>query len=167
MNREQVKQELLKGRVLEELFEFRSGQGCDIYKGEFSLSDEIIYILALDLNEIPIHEAVEKEEVDWVINAMYSGLVLPCGNFDEFSTRYLRQCRVVVSQRCHRIVSFLRLALTQISGTDIHRYFRKAVLDFLEQCSGKEELAKELFWYCDWQHPSSAWYGDFLWDMEE
>ena len=76
MNREQVKQELLKGRVLEELFEFRSGQGCDIYKGEFSL-----------------------------------------------------YC--------------------------------------LEQCGGKEELAKELFWYCDWQHPSSAWYGDFLWDMEE
>jgi fucose 4-O-acetylase-like acetyltransferase len=55
-------------------------------------------------------------------------LVLPCVNFDEFSTHSLRQCRVVVSQRCHRIVSFLRLALTQISGTDIHRYFRKAVL---------------------------------------
>lgn len=113
MNREQVKQELLKGRVLEELFEFQTGQGCDIYKGEFSLSDEIIYIPDLDLNEIPIHEAVEKEEVDWVVNAMYSGL------------------------------------------------------DFLEQCGGKEELAKELFWYCDWQHPSSAWYADFLWDVEE
>ena len=40
-------------------------------------------------------------------------------------------------------------------------------LDFLEQCGGKEELAKELFLYCDWQHPSSAWYADFLWDMEE
>ena len=56
-------------------------------------------------------------------------LVLHCGNFDEFSTHFLRQCRVVVSQRCHRIASLLRLALTQISGTDIHRYFRNAVLE--------------------------------------
>lgn len=56
-------------------------------------------------------------------------LVLPCGNFGEFSTHSLRQCCVVISQRYHRIASFFRLALTQISGTDIHRYFRKAVLD--------------------------------------
>ena len=32
---------------------------------------------------------------------------------------------------------------------------------------GKEDLARELFEYCDWQHPSSAWYADFLCDMEE
>lgn len=113
MNREQVKVELLKGRTLEELFEFQLGQECDIYKGEFSLSDEIIYIPDLDLNEIPIHEVVEKEEVDRVVNAMYSGM------------------------------------------------------DFLEQCGGKEDLARELFEYCDWQHPSSAWYANFLCDMEE
>ena len=113
MNREQVKEELLKGRTLEELFEFQPGQECDIYKGEFSRSYEIIYIPDLDLNEIPIHEVVEKEEVDRVVNTMYSGM------------------------------------------------------DFLEQCGGKENLARELFEYCDWQHPSSAWYADFLCDMEE
>ncbi len=55
-------------------------------------------------------------------------LVLPCGNFGELSTRSLCHCRVVISQRCHRIASFFRLALTQISGTDFHRYFRNAVL---------------------------------------
>ena len=33
------------------------------------------------------------------------------------STRYLRHRRVVVSQQCHRIASFLRLALTKISST--------------------------------------------------
>ncbi len=32
------------------------------------------------------------------------------------STRYLHHCRVVVSQRCRRIASFLRLALIQISS---------------------------------------------------
>ena len=33
------------------------------------------------------------------------------------STRYLRHCRVGFNRRCHRIASFSRLALTQISGT--------------------------------------------------
>lgn len=72
MNRDQVKQELLKGWNLEELFEFGPGQECDIYKGEISLSDDIIYIPDIDLNENPIHEAIE--EVDQIVNAMYGGL---------------------------------------------------------------------------------------------
>lgn len=28
--------------------------------------------------------------------------------------------------------------------------------DFIETCDGDEEMAKRLFAYCDWQHPSSA-----------
>lgn len=28
--------------------------------------------------------------------------------------------------------------------------------DFLRECNGNEGLARHLFWYCDWQHPSSA-----------
>ena len=28
--------------------------------------------------------------------------------------------------------------------------------DFLEECNGNLELAERLYWYCDWQHPSSA-----------
>ncbi len=66
---------------------------------------------------------------------LYELLVLPCGNFGELSTRSLCHCCVVISQRCHRIASFFRLALTQISGTDFHRYFRNAVLDV----KGEEE----------------------------
>ena len=74
-------------------------------------------------------------------------LVLHCGNFDEFSTHSLRQCRVVVSQRCHRIASLLRLALTQISGADIHRYLRNAVLGLYFLVSGSEEAIPALFLY--------------------
>lgn len=29
--------------------------------------------------------------------------------------------------------------------------------DFLDECGGDETLAERLFWYCDWQHPSSAY----------
>lgn len=32
--------------------------------------------------------------------------------------------------------------------------------DFLEQCNGDREKAKQLFQYCDWQHPSSAMAAD-------
>lgn len=28
--------------------------------------------------------------------------------------------------------------------------------DFLDECGGDVDLAERLFWYCDWQHPSSA-----------
>ena len=28
--------------------------------------------------------------------------------------------------------------------------------DFIDECSGDEEMAERLFRYCDWQHPSSA-----------
>lgn len=28
--------------------------------------------------------------------------------------------------------------------------------DFIEECEGDVALAERLFWYCDWQHPSSA-----------
>lgn len=28
--------------------------------------------------------------------------------------------------------------------------------DFIDECDGDVEKAERLFWYCDWQHPSSA-----------
>ena len=28
--------------------------------------------------------------------------------------------------------------------------------DFIDICGGDTDLAERLFWYCDWQHPSSA-----------
>lgn len=29
--------------------------------------------------------------------------------------------------------------------------------DFVDECGGNEELAKRLFWCCDWQNPGSAY----------
>lgn len=49
------------------------------------------------------------------------------------STRYLRHRRVVVSQQCHRIASFLRLVLSQISGTVFHCYLGNAVLGYIKR----------------------------------
>ena len=81
-----------------------------------------------------VHRLTKKLSMEKIENSylkacyMDHTLVLPCGNFGELSTRSLCHCCVVISQRCHRIASFFRLALTQISGTDFHRYFRNAVL---------------------------------------
>ena len=87
MNREQVKEELLKGRTLEELFEFHPGQECDIYKGEFSLSDEIIYIPEepwkerrwLNVDEIKIFLDETKESYDLYRNAYWRGRRIEMG----------------------------------------------------------------------------------------
>ena len=56
-------------------------------------------------------------------------LVQHCANNSEYSTCYLHQSCVVVSQQCHRIASFLRLVLSQISGTVFHCYLGNTVLD--------------------------------------
>ncbi len=37
--------------------------------------------------------------------------------------------------------------------------------EFIDECGGDVEKAERLFWYCDWQHPSSA--VDELADDEE
>lgn len=58
-----------------------------------------------------------------------AALVQHCANSSEYSTCYLHQSCVVVSQQCHRIASFLRLALSQISGTVFHCYLGNAVLE--------------------------------------
>ena len=44
MTKRELKDKLLTGSVLEDLFEFSDGQDCLIYKGNFEVSDQIIYI---------------------------------------------------------------------------------------------------------------------------
>ena len=39
-------------------------------------------------------------------------------------------------------------------------------MDFIEECQGNIQMAERLFWYCDWQHPSSA-LPEIIYDEEE
>ncbi len=71
-----------------------------VYSGKFALN-------VLDLNRADL--ATDEDRM-WKL--VHRFLIPPIP-----STRYLHHCRVVVSQRCHRIASFLRLALIQISST--------------------------------------------------
>lgn len=93
-----VREQLRNGKTLSELFTFREGQDCLIFKAdEFSISDEVIYIPDIDLNEINIYKKLSEEEIDSL--PLYTGK------------------------------------------------------DFLEECNGKEDAARLLFSWCDWQNP--------------
>ena len=104
MTKAELREKLQHGRTLDELFHFADGQECLIYKADdFVEGDTIIYILDIDLNQLPMDRAItDAEELHWVAECCYTGD------------------------------------------------------DFIEECGGNEELAERLFWYCDWQHPSSA-----------
>ena len=73
MTKQELREALLDGKRMDELFEFSSGQECEIYKSdEFCLGNDIIYIPDLDLNHIPSGTCNEKE-VDEILYCCYTG----------------------------------------------------------------------------------------------
>lgn len=64
---------LKTGASLDSIFCFSNGQNCLIYKGNFQVSDDIIYIPDIDLNDISINRKLSDEEIETVIDHCYSG----------------------------------------------------------------------------------------------
>ena len=109
MTKKELKEQLQNGKLMSDLFDYTYGQDCDIYKNdEWELSDDIIYIPDIQLN-----------------------------NIDYFD--YLRSKGKNVEERIEEVIDCT--------------YTGK---DFMELADGDEGIAKELFYYVDWQHPSSA-----------
>ena len=55
MTKAELREKLLGGAVMDDLFAFRNGQDCEIFKAtRFERSDDIIYIPDLALNLIPV-----------------------------------------------------------------------------------------------------------------
>lgn len=104
MTRNVLRANLEAGRIMDELFHYRAGQECTIYKAvAFIAGDEVIYIPDITLNSIPMDRPLkDSEEIEEVLSLCYTGD------------------------------------------------------DFVDECAGDTELAERLFYYCDWQHPSSA-----------
>lgn len=98
MTKKDLKERLDAGAILVDLFDFTDGQECLIYKGEFEVSDEIIYIPDIYSNEIETEKILEGEEIENVLHHCCTGN------------------------------------------------------DFVIECNGHEDLAKELFNFVDWQH---------------
>ena len=71
MTKEELKKRLEHGETLYDLFDFQTGQNCEIYKGEWQVSDEIIYIP--DLYEIPLNESLDGENIKSVLARCCTG----------------------------------------------------------------------------------------------
>lgn len=100
MTKNELKMKLEAGAFLIDLFDLTYGQECLIYKGNFEISDQIIYIPDVDLNEIDTESVLDDEEIENVLDNCYTGN------------------------------------------------------DFMTECNGHEDLARELFDFVDWQHPN-------------
>lgn len=87
MTKKELKDKLLTGAFLIDLFEFSDGQECLIYKGDFEVSNRIIYIPDVDLNEIDTESVLEDEEIENVINHCYTGndFVLECNAHEDLA----------------------------------------------------------------------------------
>ena len=83
MTKQELRAELAAGRTLDELFRFKNGQECMIFKADyFTPRAEIIYIPDIDLNEIPVDDPITDPEVlTDVLHYCYTGedFVEACG----------------------------------------------------------------------------------------
>lgn len=78
MKKDELRQRLLEGEIIGDLFELSEGQECEIFKREsFEDSDEIIYIPDLRLNEIPANTPItDPDQIEEIILSCYT-----CGDF--------------------------------------------------------------------------------------
>lgn len=107
MTKEELKQLLKSGRVLDQCLPLTNGQECLIYKGDWPScpTDDIIYIPDVSLNDL-----LDGADPNDVISCCYTAA------------------------------------------------------DFTAMCHGSWRMARELFNYCDWQHPDVI---DFLAGIED
>lgn len=119
MTKDELRTQLQAGKTLDDLFTFRLGQECLIFKEHLfpenpKARDEIIYIPDLSLNDLhPDKPCADEEEIMHTLSCCYTAS------------------------------------------------------DFLEEVNGSQQRAETLFYFVDWQHPSSAIGEGGLFDDEE
>lgn len=75
LTKDELIHKLQAGAKMEDLFDFRPGQECDIFKtAHFIPGDKIIYIPDLSLNKIPTGRPVSgPEEITDILHSCYTG----------------------------------------------------------------------------------------------
>lgn len=74
MNKAELRAKLETGEKLENIFNFADGQDCLIYKADhFEVSDNIIYIPDIYLNDIDVNRTLHDEEICNVIHHCCTG----------------------------------------------------------------------------------------------
>ena len=78
MTKAELREKLLGGAIMDNLFAFRNGQDCEIFKAaRFEQGDDIIYIPDLALNLIPVTEPANFPEDVEEIEVMCEEIVPP------------------------------------------------------------------------------------------
>ena len=75
MTKAELRERLRKGAIMDDLFEFREGQECWIFKApKFEAGERILYIPDTDLNGIPVSEHPTcYEEIEEILDQCYTG----------------------------------------------------------------------------------------------
>lgn len=75
MTKSELRERLLAGEFMENLFNFTEGQDCEIYKAdEFEEGENIIYIPDLSFNDIPTCRLVtDYDELEYVLSHCCTG----------------------------------------------------------------------------------------------
>lgn len=75
MTKAELREKLLGGAIMDDLFAFRNGKDCEIFKAaRFGQGDDIIYIPDLALNLIPVTEpANDPKDVEEIVDCCYTG----------------------------------------------------------------------------------------------
>ena len=74
MTKQELRQKLLAGVSLQELFSFSMCEECEIYKARtFSMGAEIVYIPSLWLNGLPKNRRAALEEIPTILDCCYTG----------------------------------------------------------------------------------------------
>ena len=95
----EVKEKLITGSTIEDLFDLRDGQECTIFKAPDFLEDEndfdkVIYIPDLELNAIPIDQTVWPSEIEEVLSYCYTAkdFMDECGGDRILAVELFRYC---------------------------------------------------------------------------
>ena len=73
INKRELAARLKQGECLEEIFDFTDGQECLIYKGEFEVSDNIIYIPDIYLSKLNLGVVTTGENLNDILKNCYTG----------------------------------------------------------------------------------------------
>lgn len=75
MKKSELEARLRNGEIMDDLFHFRLGQDCYMFKadiGEAPDPDEIIYIPDVALNEISLDEPITEEDISDIVEYCYT-----------------------------------------------------------------------------------------------
>lgn len=90
MTKQELRAELLDGKCLDDLFIFRCGQDCIMFKSSYFIADDhICYIPDIELNNIPVDDVLKYEDIDDALSMCYTGndFVEECGGDKEMAER--------------------------------------------------------------------------------